>query len=67
MTIYANRSPKDVVRNAFYTLAKKGDVICVATPYFSYADLLLEMAQRGCRVRLLDLGISFSHDITLWL
>jgi PLD-like domain len=52
MTIYANRNSKDVVRNAFYTQAKKGDVICVATPYFSYPDLLLEMVQRGCRVRI---------------
>jgi hypothetical protein len=52
VTIYANRSAGDVVRNAFYKLARRGDVLCLASPFFSNDALVREVADRGCDVRL---------------
>lgn len=52
MTVFANRGSTDLIRNAFYKQLHRGDVLCVASPFFSYDKLVLEMANRGCDVRM---------------
>ena len=52
MAIFANRAAADQIRNAFYTLARRGDVLCIASPFFSNDALVREVADRGCDVRI---------------
>jgi len=44
MAVYANRSGKDTVRRAFYDLSGGAMSVRLATPFFSYAELLKEIA-----------------------
>lgn len=65
ISIYANRTPKDSIRDAFITLAKGVSDILIATPFFSYDSFLKQISQanKDCLVRLIvRLGPATSPD-----
>ena len=63
MNIYSNSSAKDVVRNGFYNNLKGCSEVLIATPFFSYSDLVEEVLKTDCFVRLIvRLGPATSPD-----
>lgn len=63
MNIYTNASPKDTVRNAFYNNLSGITEVSIASPFFSYSDLVDELLNRGCFVQLIvRLGPATSPD-----
>lgn len=53
MNIYTNASPKDIVRNAFYKNIQGVTEVSLASPFFSYGDLVEDLLKSGCFVRLI--------------
>lgn len=53
MNIYTNASPKDIVRNAFYKNMQGVTEVSLASPFFSYNDLVEGLLKNGCFVRLI--------------
>lgn len=63
MQIYSNTSAKNTVRNGFYNNLKGCSELLIATPFFSYSDLVEEVLKTGCFVRLIvRLGPATSPD-----
>ncbi len=53
MIIYDNSSGPRTIREAFSRLSQKTTSLCVASPFFSYSDPILESLVRGSEVRLI--------------
>jgi len=51
--IYTNSSSKNIVRNAFYNNLQGVTDVFIASPFFSYSDLVEEILKKGCFVRLI--------------
>ena len=48
MQIYSNSSPKDIVRNAFYKNIQGVTEVSIASPFFSYSELVEDLLKSGC-------------------
>ena len=53
MRLYSNSTAKDIVRSAFYNNMKDVVQISIATPFFSYSELVEELLKDGRFVRLI--------------
>ena len=53
MRIYTNSTPKDMVRNAFYNNLNGVIQVSIASPFFSYSDLVEEILKNDRFVRLI--------------
>lgn len=53
MIIYSNSSSKDVIRNAFYKNLQGVTEVSIASPFFSYSELVEDLLKAGCFVRLI--------------
>jgi phosphatidylserine/phosphatidylglycerophosphate/cardiolipin synthase-like enzyme len=53
MTLYTNSTPKETVRNAFYNLSAGVKEIYLASPFFSYDSLIIELLERNILLRLI--------------
>ena len=53
MQIYSNSSSKDVIRNAFYNNLQGVTEVSIASPFYSYSELVEDVLKAGCFVRLI--------------
>ena len=53
MKIYSNSYSKNIVRNAFYSNLRGVSEISIASPFFSYDELVQDVLKSGCFVRLI--------------
>lgn len=53
MRIFSNSSAKDIIRNAFYHNLEGVTQVSMASPFFSYSDLVEEVLKDGRTVRLI--------------
>jgi len=53
MNLYCNSSAKDIVRNGFYNNLKGCTEVFIASPFFSYSDLIEDILKTGSFVRLI--------------
>ncbi len=63
MQIYCNTSGKNIVRNGFYNNLKGCSDVFIASPFFSYSELVEDVLKSGAFVRLIvRLGPATSPD-----
>jgi hypothetical protein len=63
MQIYCNISAKNIVRNGFYNNISGCTDVFIATPFFSYSELVEDVMKTGAFVRLIvRLGPATSSD-----
>jgi hypothetical protein len=53
MRVYSNSSAKDLVRSGFYNNLSGCSEMLIATPFFSYSELIEEVLETGCFVRMI--------------
>lgn len=53
MNLYTNSSGKNSFRNAFYINAHGPIDILIASPFFTYDQLISELLERSCRIKLI--------------
>lgn len=63
MKVYSNTSSKNIVRNGFYNNLKDCLEVFIASPFFSYSDLVEDVLKSGAFVKLIvRLGPATSAD-----